>query len=117
MREDIKKTEKEPQKIHPPKFADMEKAGDHTLKLAAVLKKWKIKRTKFWMRGLFWLFSVLYLALCSIPVYFAWAERYTFKNGLSEGGKVFLTVMMAVVAVGCIYVAWYQYWRWAKNYD
>lgn len=117
MREHDKKTEKEPQKIHPPKFANMEKDQNPALKLAAVLKKWKIKRTKFWMRWLFGLFSVLYLALCSIPVYFAWAERYTFKNGLSEGGKVFLTVMMAVVAVGCIYVAWYQYRRWEKNYD
>lgn len=121
MREHDKKTEKEfpaRLKIHPfeaekdeiinrgrliPK-TEKEQPPPAACQQQAQKRKFRLQKLK--MRGVFWLFSLLYFGVASIPVYLAWAERFTFKHGLSGGSKVLLTVVMVLLAAFCIRSAW-----------
>lgn len=146
MREIIKKTEKDTKlssKIYPLRFAEMEKElknpqphttekespaacqqqanllenpSEHLLKLAAVLKKWKIQRNRFWMKIAFWVFSFSALAISAIPVYLVWGNLYKFSEGWTVSGKIVITFVCSIMALFAIMAGRSSYKAWEKRH-
>lgn len=92
-----------------------EKEQDPILKLAAVLKKWKKQRKIYWMKMLAFVFFLAYILVSGFPVYLVWAEKWTFREGWSLGGKILLTTAMTSMAVFAIVAGWSSYKKWEKR--
>jgi len=94
---------------------EKESPPEHLLKLAALLKKWRWQRRKFWMKMLAFSFFLAYIALGAFPTYLAWSEKYGIFEDWSRGGKIFLTFACVAMVASAIVAGWGSYKKWVKR--
>jgi len=66
------------------------------------------------MKKILRIFSVLYVAIPGILVWYAWTDQMTFREGQDLKGKLLMTAIAVFMAVVANWVAWDSYFRWKK---
>lgn len=66
------------------------------------------------MKKILWIFSVLYVAVPGILVWYAWTDQMTFREGWNLKGKLLITAIAVLMAVIANFGAWSSYLKWKK---
>ena len=66
------------------------------------------------MKKVLWIFSVLYVAIPSVVIWYLWTGDVTLREGLESKGKLYITGVCILLAIVANWVAWSNYFRWKK---